>query len=244
MTIALLDGDLIIYRAAASCEKREKGELVSLEPLEIAVARADKLIREILHDTEADKYKIFISGNNNFRYEINPMYKANRVAEDPVHREALKDFLIQEWKATVSDGYEADDSLGINQTEDTIICSLDKDLLMIPGNHYSWQISGTSVNGKQWVREAKFTTVSELDGLRTFYKQMLIGDISDNVIGVRGIGEVKAGKLIDPMNTEEGMFAVVHQQYSNQDRFTMNADCLWIMQHEGVKYSDRNKVSE
>lgn len=236
-------GDLIAYRCAASCEKREKGELVSLDPIEIAIARADKLIREILHDTGAEEYKVFLSGSNNFRYEINPMYKANRVAEDPVHREDLKNFLIQEWKATVTDGYEADDALGINQTNNTIVCSLDKDLLMIPGQHYSWQIEGTSVNGKKWVREARFTNVSELDGLRTFYKQMLIGDNSDNVIGVRGVGEVKAAKLIDPLNTEEGMFAVVHQLYSNQDRFTMNADCLWIQREEGIKYSDRkNKI--
>lgn len=262
MTIALVDGDLIAYRCAASCEKKEKGEVVSLEPVEIAIARADKLVREILHDTGAEEYKVFLSGGNNFRYEVNPMYKANRVAEDPIHRDDVKTFLIQEWNAIVTDGYEADDALGIHQSiypkildhlvsadgksiveesSFSIICSLDKDLLMIPGQHYSWQISGTSVNGKQWVREAKFTNVSELDGLKTFYKQMLIGDVSDNVIGVRGIGEVKAAKLIDPLQTEEGMFGVVHQLYSDHDRFYMNADCLWIMQEEGVKYSDRKK---
>lgn len=235
-------GDLVGYRCAASCEKRSNGELVSLDPPEIAIARVDKLLREILEDTKAPHYKVFLSGGRNFRYEIFPEYKANRDnTPKPEHLDICREFIATEWKASVTDGYEADDALGINQTEETIICSLDKDMLMIPGHHFSWRIEGTSPKGTPWVREAKFSKVSEIGGLATFYKQMLIGDTADNVIGVRGIGEVKAAKIVDVFNTEEGMFGAVHQLYANPERFATNADVLWIMQEEGIKYSDRNK---
>ena len=242
MTVALIDADLVAYRCAASCEKREKGELIALDPVEIAIARADTLIHDILYGTQADEYRAFLSGKNNFRYKINPNYKANRRdTPKPEHLDACREFLATEWKASVTEGYEADDALGINQTDNTIICSLDKDLRMIPGKHYSWQIEGTSVNGKKWIREASLTEVSPIDGLRTFYKQMLIGDTSDNITGIRGIGEVKAAKLIDHLTTEESMFGEVYRMYSDDTRFYMNADCLWVLQKEDTQYSKRNK---
>jgi len=34
-------------------------------------------------------------------------------------------------------GLEADDEMAIYQTDDTIIVSLDKDLLQVPGKHFS-----------------------------------------------------------------------------------------------------------
>lgn len=226
MLTALIDADLVAYINAASAEQ---------EPLDIALARVDKHMHDILEATGAEQYKAFISGGNNFRYEVNPMYKANRVAPQPVHREACKDYLITEWKATVTDGYEADDALGINQTENTIICSIDKDLMMIPGLHYSWPILRKGVV----IREGSITQVSEIEGLRSFYRSMLVGDTSDNIVGVEKIGKVKAAKIIDPLISEASMYMTVLGLYDSNERFEMNADCLWIMQQEGVRFSDR-----
>jgi 5'-3' exonuclease len=115
--------------------------------------------------------------------------------------------------------------LGIQQvksfskTDDTIICSIDKDLLQIPGRHFNF-VKGTSQE------------VSELEGLRHFYKQLLIGDTSDNVFCVRGIGPVKAGKLLDHINDPSLMYEIVSSQYDSIDRMHMNAKVLWIRQKE------------
>jgi 5'-3' exonuclease len=231
MVTALIDGDLIAYINAASAE---------LEPLDVALARVDKHMHDILEATGAEQYKAFISGQHNFRYEVNPMYKANRVAPQPVHREACKDYLITEWKASVTDGYEADDALGINQTEDTIICSIDKDLRMIPGKHYSWPILRKGVV----IREAKISSVTELEGFKAFFSSLFVGDTSDNIIGVRGIGAVKAKKMIDPLTSEKAMFNTARAAYDNDERFLMNADCLWIWREENGRYTDRPYVKE
>ncbi|HET8688061.1 MAG TPA: hypothetical protein VFM18_15610, partial [Methanosarcina sp.] len=197
---------------------------------DIAVLRADLMMREVL--SREDNYLAFLTGDNNFRYKINPNYKANRKDKPrPRHLTACKDFLVSEYKAIVCDGYEADDALGFNQTNETTIYSIDKDLMMIPGCHFNF------VNGE-------YTEVSELDGLKAFYRQMLIGDTSDNIHGVAKIGKVKAAKHIDHLESEKEMAHVVMDLYNDVERFIMNANCLWIMRKEGETYSKRPEVSQ
>lgn len=241
--LAIIDGDLVAYRTAASCKEGD--------PPEVAFQRADWLLRVILAETGATEYQLWLSGNENFRKVINPEYKANRKEQVPPQwLQDTREFLVTTWGAKLSHNREADDELGINQVvpkwgfgeEDTIICSLDKDLKMVPGRHYSWEITGTKPNGEQWLKEASFTTVDPWEGDKTFWKQMLIGDRTDNIIGVQGLGPVKAGKLIDAQDDNQEAMEVVLEKYDNDyKRFAMNATCLWIMRGEGSTwYNDLN----
>ena len=227
MTIALIDGDAVIFRCAASVPDEE--------PLDYATRRVDELLQKIIGEVQAGEYRLFIKSDFNFRYKINPEYKANRRnLQPPGHLQGCREFVINEWKAEFESGIEADDLLGINQTDETIICGIDKDLLMVPGNHYSWELVHP-----RWTRPASFKTVTFEDGMKTFYKQMLIGDPSDNIFGMKGIGVVKAGKLIDHLETEQEIFDLVYDLYDNPERFVMNAQCLWIMQNRNETWVDR-----
>jgi len=220
MTTLLIDADLVAFRCAASVEPHGEEE--------VALLRVDKLMRDLLINTDSESYLAFLTGGNNFRKQINAEYKANRKDKEPPRwLQACRGFLVSEWNAIISDGCEADDLLGINQNEGTRLASLDKDLRMIPGNHFNWLHN-------------EYFYVSELDGLKHFYKQMLIGDRSDNIIGVTGLGQVKASKYIDPLTTEQEMLDTVWSLY-NEDpqRFLMNAQCLWIMQNEGETWLNR-----
>ena len=171
MTVALIDSDIIAYRCAASC----KGD----DPLEIANLRADNLMRQIIEKTGADQYIPFISGTRNFRYDLYPEYKANRTKEPPIHRQGVKNFLVTEWMAQVSDGIEADDAIGIAHTtakesgEVPIICSIDKDFKQLSGKFYDF------------VKD-EFFDVDEVGAERYFYKQLILGDKSDNIPGYDG----------------------------------------------------------
>ena len=234
--MALVDGDIVAYSNAASAEN---------DPVEVAYMRIDQMMHSILDTTSAGTFRIFLSGSNNFRHTINPEYKANRKdMVDPKWRKLCKEYLVMEWDAEVTDGCEADDAMGINQwldfssenTEDypgTIICTIDKDLDMIPGMHYSWPI----IRGGATVREGKIYEVSEVEGLRSFYRSMLIGDRTDNIFGVDGIGKVKAAKVIDHLETEVEMFDRVAELYQgDMDRMLMNGKCLWIQREEGKQW--------
>jgi len=212
--LALIDADLISYPVAASCEDCTE---------DIAIARADKLIQDILDVTNATSYNAYLTGSNNFRKVIYPEYKANRKDKPlPKHLNLLREHLVTEWKVQVTDGYEADDALGIDLTHypDAFVCSYDKDLDMLPGRHYNWY--------KNIIYD-----VSETEGLQSFYRSLLIGDRADNIIGVRGLGKVKAGKLIDPLTTEEEMLKLTRELYQDDVRYKMNAQCLWILRKEG-----------
>lgn len=211
----LLDADIITFSCAAYNESW--GWDACKEDI-------DNLMRRILETTGATEYTAFISGDNNFRYQINPQYKANRKDKvDPRYRQDSNAYLVTEYGAIVTDGFEADDALGIaqSQAEDgtTIICSIDKDLLMIPGQHYNW-------------RKNEFTNVSVLDGLRRFYRQCITGDRTDNIVGIAGIGPVKSSRLIDDLVDEAEMFQVVQTMYSDDKRLLMNGQCLWILREE------------
>ena len=219
--IGNLDGDLIAFRCSAS---------VGLEgEEEIAILRTDKLMRDLLYNTESTSYNCYLSGRNNFRKKVNLDYKANRKDKEPPRwLQSCREYLIKEWNAVVSEGCEADDLLGINQhNTDSVCISLDKDLLMITGWHFRWLDN-----------EKLFVTPDQ--GLKAFYKQMLIGDKSDNIFGVRGIGPVKAAGIIDTLDTEEEMINTVFKMYEEDvERFWMNAQCLWIMQKEKETWQDR-----
>lgn len=212
--IALIDGDLVAFRVAATCNIPDEGAK------EIAFLRCDKLIRDILESVNADSYRIFLTGRNNFRKKIYPEYKAHRKdKEKPIYLQDCRDFLIQEWGAEVSEGCEADDLLGMYQTEDTIICTLDKDLDMIPGLHFNWV-------------KRDIYVINDLDALKFFYKQLLIGDTADNIKGVEKVGPVKASKLIDHLDNETMMYEVIRKLYNDDKRLCINMQCLWIWRNE------------
>lgn len=213
---ALLDQDLLCFRCAASAEHDDLG---------IAIYRLDELLDTILTKTEASSYRAFLTGNTNFRKQIYPEYKANRKSPKPVHLEALRNYSLDKLSAEYApDGLEADDALAINQTDSTIICTLDKDLLQVPGSHFSWEISG-----KGWTRPDRFINQTELEGLRLFYEQCLKGDTSDNIKGIEKIGEKKAKSILAACQSEQEMFNIVRDLYSNDDEFIMNARVLWIL---------------
>jgi 5'-3' exonuclease len=182
---------------------------------------------------------MFMTGDSNFRYQIYPEYKAQRLkVAKPRHLKHLQEYITSTYDATWSNNCEADDLMGIAQCasdEDTTIVSIDKDLLMIPGKHYQWEIRGNS-GGKAWVKEAKNVTISHLEGMKWFYTQCLTGDSADNIKGASGVGKVGAARILDACETEQEMFEAVRDSFSLDEEFLMNAQVLWIMRKENDIY--------
>ena len=178
----LIDGDPIVYRIGFACQTKEEDGSVTADPESHTLHSCKIFINEMLEDTQADSYKIFLTGKGNFRFKIRDDYKANRskVAK-PVHYQMIRDYLVERYSAQVVDGMEADDALALQQTDDTAIATIDKDLLMVAGRHYNY------VN-KEW------KTVTPEDGIRFFYRQMLTGYRVDNITGIKGIGLKKSDK--------------------------------------------------
>lgn len=215
---ALIDGDSIVYRIAfaAKDDPPNKAKATMQEYI------VDSILM-VLDDVK--EYHIWISGDTNFRNEIavTKPYKGNRDGMvRPDHWAYLREAMIKEWEATVTEGEEADDAIAIEATQhgNSIICSIDKDFLQVPGEHFNY------------VKGIRFR-VEPLEGLRNFYTQILTGDRVDNVEGVYGIGPVKAAKLLANCTTEQEMYQVCLKAFGNVERVHENGKLLWLRRFSG-----------
>jgi len=107
--LVILDGDTVAFACAASAEDAEEW---------VATSRAQQMIENILVANETNSIEVWLSGKDNFRYRVFPEYKANRIgAYRPRWEKAVREYLIKHWKATVTNGIEADDMIGIRAHE-------------------------------------------------------------------------------------------------------------------------------
>lgn len=229
---ALIDADTPVISVAFVSEDIE---------LNLAKVRLDIAIKNIIQGSGCDDYALFVSGGNNFRKDIDPEYKANRKdMPQPKWREDLRQHLIKEWGAVECVDFEADDMCGVEQRTDgsTCIVGIDKDLLQVPGLHYSWPIvrKGVVVSPEKWIE------VSEEQGWRNLFTQALTGDVTDNIKGIYGVGKVKAAALLADCKTEQEMYDVCLGMYEDAERYLRNLDLLYIWRQLGITYSIRREI--
>lgn len=114
---------------------------------------------------------------------------------------------------------EADDALAIQATElgdKAVIVTIDKDLDQVAGWHYNF------VKGD-------FYYVTEPEGVRSFYSQILTGDRVDNIIGLPGIGPKRSSKLLAGCNRPEDFYKVCLELYGgDRGRVLENATLLYL----------------
>lgn len=247
---ALIDGDIFQHEFGSATDAEYK-------PLSwpLVQARVQARINGILEATGADDYQIYLTTDDksNFRYQIATIrpYKARRATEKPHWYHHIRNFLVDYRGAEEVSGMEADDAMAIEQYKDftiasmgkdpkdfadTVICTRDKDLDMVPGWHYSW------VAGKQ--KEKEMWWQDEIGGKRCFYKQLLTGDTVDNIPGLYGVG--KSSKLIkdiDSLDSDVELYALVYEQYERRfgsyaKQFLIeNARLLWMLRFEGDQWN-------
>lgn len=215
----LVDADTACYAAAAMAEHEGPG---------IARYNLDRFLDSLLRSLGTPEHEFWITGSNNFRHSVYPEYKANRIhTPRPQYLGVCREHIVAVHGAHISDGCEADDMLGVAQCSsehETMISSIDKDLLMIPGWHH---IPELTRKGKT-LREAETKLVSPNEAIRWFYTQLITGDPTDNIKGVPGIGKVGAQRILENLSTELEMFQAVGDLYGNEEELLMNASCLWI----------------
>ena len=110
MAHILIDGDIIGYRIGFSTEEENE---------KIVISRVATFIETMLwEDLEAETYQGYLTGKENFRYDIarTAPYKGNRTAPKPKHLQLIRDYLVSAWDFQVSVGQEADDSIAIEHT--------------------------------------------------------------------------------------------------------------------------------
>lgn len=149
-----------------------------------------------------------------FREEIFPEYKANRKEPDPdlvpqfdlCRRAATEAFNLPLLELR---GFEADDLIAtlarkfVAQGYETVIVSSDKDLMQLVGDKVTmWDPMKDRVIGREQVIERFGVPPEQVTDV-----QALIGDSTDNIPGVKGVGEKTAPGLIQKYGSVENLLA-------------------------------------
>lgn len=196
--IVLIDADSLLYFSSYGSEE---DQVFSETKLSEKIYDIFNII-ETAYDVE--KYILFVKGKNNFRYKIFPDYKKMRKEKPPII-DVLAQYLVNNFQAIESHNAESDDYVySCSQVSDfkerSIICSVDKDLLQIPGLHYNYQ-------------KNIFISVSKDEAVSNLAKQMITGDAADGIKCLHGYGPVKANKILHNCTTEYQYIKAIFKEY-------------------------------
>lgn len=208
----LIDGNAYIHRAyhALPPLTTARGEMVN------AVYGFIRMLLKILRTEKPDCIVVcFDYPAKTFRHTHYAEYKAHRKAIDdelktqmPLAREATQVLGIAMLE---KEGYEADDVIATmarcaeKDGLDTVIVSGDKDALQLVGEHITVLNEGKNTLFDREAVKAKYGLYPE----QLVDMFALMGDTSDNVPGVRGIGEKTAVKLIQKYGNVENLLSKI-----------------------------------
>lgn len=214
-TIVLIDADSLLF--AACLDKKEntddgKGFMYDIED---AKHKFDESVQKIVNTLEDDytfdvlEYKLFLEGDGNFRHFFNKDYKSNRkTRERPPLIKALKEWVIDNHPCYISYNVETDDTITATYTRykdndagvTFILASMDKDLRTIPCLLFDY-----------YYTRFELVEVSEDEALKNFYLQLLTGDASDGVVGIKGMGKKGAETYLKDAT---GRFSLLRSVYT------------------------------
>jgi DNA polymerase-1 len=219
----LIDGHALAYRtyfALTGVGGGSRWITKSGEPTAGTYGFTSVLLR-LLEQEQPEYLAVAFDTGKTFRDDLYDEYKATRdkmpddlrLQIDRIH-EVVETFGIPILEA---DGFEADDVLGTvarrasEQGVDVIILTGDRDLLQLADENVVIRLSGQKLSeaidyGPDQVRERY-----ELDPDQLIDLKALIGDSSDNIPGVKGVGEKTAVKLLKEYQTLDAIYSNIEQ---------------------------------
>ncbi|MCA9369407.1 hypothetical protein KC721_03845 [Candidatus Woesebacteria bacterium] len=225
----IFDGHALLYRAYHAFPELTSpdGTLVN------AVYGFSRIMLAVIRDFEPEYIAVaFDHKAKTKRAEKYEEYKANR-PEMPDDLKPQVELVKKVVKALniptfIQEGEEADDLIGsiakemrksgLSDNTLTTVVSGDKDLLQLVSEDVSvW------IPGNKWVRDTEYflPEVVKKMGVRpdqVVDLKALMGDASDNIPGVKGIGKVTAQKLLTEFGTLEKLYEAVDRIVETKEK--------------------------
>ena len=243
---ALIDADSLAHKAYHIVNGQDLNDEQKItEALYLIESMEASMFNEYEDEagTHIDQFIYFFTTcKNNFRKQIAEDYKANRPKKDELVFRILNAYIeFHEEYSTVykSDTLEADDLIpkfirenGLKTTEYCIF-RLDKDLAQLEGFHFNYQRVAVrdennevmlSDQGEKIMRYKGLEYITKKEAFYNFCTLILVGDSSDNITGVKGVGIKGAEKLLNG-KTIFGMWRKVVEQYltkESKDKLKLN----------------------
>lgn len=186
---ALIDGDEVLFKACVIQHDDVDWDGETFESRFPTYVEArdtlDSLIDAWTREAGCDSHLICLSPDDRklFRRGIDPTYKTGR-GEKPGYFWTLLSHLRTEYDCVSIPGLEADDVLGLESGDGSVIVSSDKDMLTVPGRYWS------PIRGRGGI-------VTSVRADYQWMLQTLTGDSTDGYKGCPGIGPKKAAESLD-----------------------------------------------
>ena len=147
--------------------------------------------------------------------------------------------LLNGYQCLESDEFEADDIMGTLATKaaaegkEAVIFSGDRDLLQVLGDHI------TVVSGKKKLTDLVKVTAADfkekygLEPIRLVDMKGLMGDSSDNIPGVKGVGEKTAVKLLTQYGSLENLYEHMDELPKNKthEKLVNDKEMAFLSKH-------------
>lgn len=262
MRCALIDGDVVLYSASFAGEyinytirredydietaskkeanKHQQEEVYTEQEYKVASFETVKTIirdtlQQVTDNTLCDYYVIYLSDDTTFRHDLFQDYKANRKGHKPFYHSSLREFLVTSFNAVIRKNLEADDCIitdHVASDDETIICSVDKDLYQISGLHYNLATKETTD-----VPDNLGSPDADYDyGFYLFCLQTMAGDSVDNYKGIPKVGYKRASKALEGCYGANTMWDSVVSSYVKNgldyEYLFQQANLAYIRQYE------------
>ncbi len=217
--LKIIDGNALLFRAYyASAYSGASLTTASGIPTNAVYVFAN-MLQKILFPVEKDTHILvaFDTGEKTFRHEALETYKAHRkpVPEDlikqfPIARELLKALNLFTFE---QDGFEGDDVagtaaiLGVKAGMEVEIYTSDRDFLQLVQPHLTVQLIRKGVSETISMTRERVIAEYGITPEQVPDFKGLVGDASDNLPGIPGIGEKTAIKLLQQYQTFENVLA-------------------------------------
>ena len=214
--LLLIDGNSILNRAyfAIPALNDKQGQNVN------AVYGFVNILLKVLDDHKPDKLVVaFDKHGHNFRKDLFADYKANRkgMPDDLAQQMPVLHNLLSAMGVTVMEkaGVEADDIIGtISKAFDgtSIIVSGDRDMLQLVDDKITVLLTKRGVTEVELVDPQTLQQNYHLIPQQVIEYKALRGDTSDNIPGVKGIGEKTAMQLLEQYGDVDNIYANLDKQ--------------------------------
>jgi DNA polymerase-1 len=218
MRVYLIDGYSLLYRAFYALP--QSISTASGLPTNALYGFTSMVLKLLDSEEEVGLGVVWDAGIPAFRLEVFPEYKAHRSAmpdELRVQLDHLDEILAaMNIPAIRAEGFEADDALATlsKQVPDDIelfVVTGDQDAMQLVDGHVkvlrtTRGVSETKTYGRQEVIDEYGVTPEQIPDYKA-----LVGDPSDNIPGVRGIGPKGAASLLQQFGSVAGIYENIDQ---------------------------------
>lgn len=214
LKLLLIDGNSMLFRAYFATAYGQPMSTSNGIPTN-AIFGFASMLHKAVETIQPDRIVVaFDAGKDNFRKEIFADYKGNRqetpsdlVAQFPIAREYLDSIHMLQYE---QEGIEADDIIGslakMYPQYDINVLTSDKDLLQIVnGNTRVWLMK-KGITEMECMDEKGVWDRFELKPVQIIDLKGLSGDSSDNIPGVRKVGDKTAVRLLKDYGSVEGVY--------------------------------------